>query len=181
MGQQLPATSYALLGLLSFGQSLTAYQLKQWADASLRFFWVAPAMSHVYREAARLAEEGLVAATDARDGGRVVRTYAITERGRSTLAAWVRDAPVDFPVLKHTVALRLFLGHVVDDEHTRSVLDDYLAALEHRLADLRAVRDSLGDDPAFRSAARVADWGLGYYAFEQSAAREAASTLDDAR
>ena len=45
MGQDLPVTSYALLGLLTFGDELTGYELKQRADATLRFYWVSPAMS----------------------------------------------------------------------------------------------------------------------------------------
>ena len=45
MSQDLPVTSYALLGLLTFGDELTGYELKQRADNTLRFYWVAPAMS----------------------------------------------------------------------------------------------------------------------------------------
>jgi len=41
----LPTTSYALLGLLTFGDELTGYELKRRADNTLRFYWVAPAMS----------------------------------------------------------------------------------------------------------------------------------------
>jgi hypothetical protein len=45
MSQDLPVTAYALLGLLTFGDELTGYELKQRADNTLRFYWVAPAMS----------------------------------------------------------------------------------------------------------------------------------------
>ena len=45
MSQDLPVTGYALLGLLTFGDELTGYELKQRADRTLRFYWVAPAMS----------------------------------------------------------------------------------------------------------------------------------------
>ncbi|GAA2882703.1 hypothetical protein [Streptomyces mexicanus] len=33
----LPASSWAVLGLLSFGEELSGYDLKKWADRSLRF------------------------------------------------------------------------------------------------------------------------------------------------
>ena len=36
MSQDLPTTSYALLGLLTFGDDLTGYELKQRADRTLR-------------------------------------------------------------------------------------------------------------------------------------------------
>ena len=65
MSQDLPTTSYALLGLLTFGDDLTGYELKQRADSTLRFYWVSPAMSQVYTELSRLAEHGLVRARDA--------------------------------------------------------------------------------------------------------------------
>jgi len=50
----LPATGYAVLGLLSFGRELTGYELKQWADGSLRFFYWSPAVSQIYSELKRL-------------------------------------------------------------------------------------------------------------------------------
>jgi len=33
---ELPATAWAVLGLLSFGSDLSGYDIKKWADASLR-------------------------------------------------------------------------------------------------------------------------------------------------
>ena len=35
----LPPSSYAVLGLLSFGRALSGYDLKQWADHSLHYFF----------------------------------------------------------------------------------------------------------------------------------------------
>ena len=58
MSQGLPTTSYALLGLLSFGDELTGYELKQRADSTLRFYWVSPAMSQVYTELAPTSRRG---------------------------------------------------------------------------------------------------------------------------
>ena len=133
MGQDLPVTSYALLGLLTFGDALTGYELKQRADATLRFYWVSPAMSQVYSELGRLTEHGLVTPA-ARDAGR--RTRSATP-GREALAAWMRDSSPGFPVLKHPVALRLLLGHVVDPETTLAMLRDHVRALEKERAALR--------------------------------------------
>jgi len=44
----VPATGYAVLGLLSFGEALSGYDLKQWADHSLRYFFWSPAQSAIY-------------------------------------------------------------------------------------------------------------------------------------
>src|SRR3954454_9825772 len=86
VGQQvgLPTTSYALLGLLTLGDGLTGYELKQRADRTLRFYWVAPAMSQVYSELTRLAERGLIKARDAGPNARSSK-YRITAEGRAEL------------------------------------------------------------------------------------------------
>ena len=163
MGQELPVTSYALLGLLTFGDALTGYELKQRADATLRFYWVSPAMSQVYSELGRLTEHGLVTATGEGRG----TTYTISDRGRDALATWMRDSAPGFPVLKHPVALRLLLGHVVDRETTLAMLRDHVRALEKERDALVEVRESLrgADSPGevFRYPSLVADWGLDYF------------------
>jgi len=172
MSQDLPVTSYALLGLLTFGDELTGYELKQRADRTLGFYWVAPAMSQVYSELTRLHRLGLVEATQHDGDGRSSRRYSISAEGRTQLRRWLTEQPVEFPVLKHPVALRLLLGHLVELEQIRALLEQHLQALTRRLADLQAVRDSLhGRDEAgqsFRYPALVADWGLEYFASEHA-------------
>ena len=55
---QLRATSYAVLGLLSFGQELSGFDMKRWADWSLKFFYWAPSFSQIYGELHKLEELG---------------------------------------------------------------------------------------------------------------------------
>lgn len=172
MGQQLPLTSFALLGLLTFGDELTGYELKQRADRTMRFYWTSPAMSQVYSELARLHQHGLVE-TIAGDGART--RYRITARGRKLLREWIDDGPADFPQLKHPVALRLLIAHAGTPGGAERMLERYLADLADRRADLQEVRDSLaGRDSAgeaFHYPALVADWGLAYYDSEAEIAR----------
>jgi DNA-binding PadR family transcriptional regulator len=166
MGQDLPVTSYALLGLLTFGDELTGYELKQRADATLRFYWVSPAMSQVYSELARLTERGLVL-TRGGDGDGRSRTYRLSARGRRALEAWMGKTEPGFPVLKHPVALRLLLGHVVDPATTIAMLEAHVAALDDEREALVRVREGLrgSDSPGqpFHHPALVADWGLDYF------------------
>lgn len=161
----LSITSYALLGLLMFGgrtdNGMTGYEVKQRADRTLRFYWVSPAMSQVYSELARLAEAGLVEADV--EGPRQVTRYRITDLGEEALRSWLATTPAGFPVLKHPVALRLLMGDLSMPNQVASMLEDYLAALAERRAELEVVRDLLGDNPAVRYPAMVADWGLAYY------------------
>ncbi len=176
MGQDLPVTSYALLGLLTFGDELTGYELKQRADATLRFYWVSPAMSQVYSELARLTEHGLVltrsrrSASQGRSGGVETAgstTYRLSAKGRRALETWMRGTEPGFSVLKHPVALRLLLGHVVDPGTTIAMLEAHVEALDAEREALQRVREGLrgSDAPgqAFRHPSLVADWGLDYF------------------
>jgi DNA-binding PadR family transcriptional regulator len=166
LSRDLPVTAYALLGLLSFGDSLTGYELKQRADRTLRFYWVSPAMSQVYSELDRLNELGLVRA----QGGARATSYSLTRRGRTVLTRWLRETPVGFPVLKHPVALRLLLGALVDPATVTTMLENHLTELEDERRALEQVRASLegrdGPDDAFRYPALVADWGRSYLEHE---------------
>jgi DNA-binding PadR family transcriptional regulator len=180
MGQDpsLPTTSYALLGLLTLGSGLSGYELKQRADKTLRFFWFSPALSQVYAELDRLERLGLVTSTEvAGPGRRSTRRFTITTAGETRLRRWLAESAVEFPVIKHSVALRLFLGHLAEPEQTREMLDVYLDRLEERIAELRQIRAGLGDDPRLRYPALVAEWGLRYYASEIAAVRDLAQRL----
>jgi DNA-binding PadR family transcriptional regulator len=162
-------TGYALLGLLSFGQELSGYELKRFADRSLRFFWTAPAMSQVYRELERLAEGGYVEQRNVvRDGTRSIKVYRLAPAGEDAVRRWLVELPAP-PVLKHPVALRVFFGHLLDCDDLRRAIESHRDWCERMLADLADVRGGMGEDPAWRNAALVAEWGLGYYGAEREA------------
>lgn len=170
----LPTTAHAVLGLLTFGQELTGYEIKQWADSTLRFYWVAPAMSQIYTELGRLRDRGLVDAleSDGGPGSRVTTRYRINDAGMAELRRWLAEEQPEFPVLKHPVALRLLLGHLVDPAAVRAMLVEYDAALAERRRELQKVLDAIEDDPAFRFPSLVARWGLRYYDAEAEVATE---------
>lgn len=179
LASKLPVTAYALLGLLSFGEPLTGYELKQRADRTLRFYWVSPAMSQVYSELERLHDLRLVR----RHGDGRTTSYSMTRRGRTALTRWLKETPVGFPVLKHPVALRLLLGALVDPATVREMLLQHLAALEQERVDLEKVRVSLeGVDRAgqdFRYPALVADWGLSYLEHERTNIEDLLRRIDE--
>jgi DNA-binding PadR family transcriptional regulator len=157
------ATGYALLGLLSFGSELSGYELKQWADGSLRFFWAAPAMSQVYRELERLAEVGHVEQRSVvRDGTRSTKVYRLAPSGEAVVRAWLAETP-EPPVLKHPIALRVFFGHLLEPDDLRRAVEAHRDWCGQVLRDLDAIREHLGGDPTWRNAALVAEWGIEYY------------------
>jgi DNA-binding PadR family transcriptional regulator len=183
--RDLPVTAYALLGLLTFGDELTGYELKQRADNTLRFYWVSPATSQIYTELARLTEHGLLEPVTTEGEGRRTTAYRITPAGSRALHEWIDESAVGFPTLKHTVLLRLLIGHASDPDRMRDLLEEYVAELADALRDLRKVRDTLrgGDDPGqpFYYPSIVADWGLDYFAAETRHTRRALARLADSK
>lgn len=170
----LPASSYVVLGLLSFGRDLTGYELKHWAHDSIRFFWSEPSMSQIYREVTRLEGLGLLRARDeSGDSGRPRTVYHLTAAGRRALVHWIETAPVEEPVLQHGAALRLFLGHLADPERLQAVLEEHEHRIEALLADLRRVRAELEADDRWPHALAVARWGDAFYGTDLVSARAA--------
>lgn len=178
--QSLPTTSYAVLGLLTFGQELSGYELKRWADSTLRFYWTAPAMSQIYTELKRLTERGLVLSREV-DGGpsRTTTRFRVSAKGAKELRRWLADSEPGFPILKHPIALRLLLGHLLEPGQVRDMLESYDVALAAQRRDLRIVLDGITDDPAFQFPAHVARWGLSYYDSEESAVRRVLEALPE--
>jgi DNA-binding PadR family transcriptional regulator len=164
----LSTTSYALIGLLVFDSAsstngMTGYELKHRADLTLRFYWVAPAMSQIYTELDRLRRHGLVRPRASKAGGRRSTRYVVTASGRKALDDWLGTSQPGFPVLKHPVALRLVMGSLMGEEAVTAMLDEYQKALTERRGDLASVRLQIGDNPELAFPAMVADWGLAYY------------------
>ncbi|MGA4847425.1 PadR family transcriptional regulator [Streptomyces sp. G5(2025)] len=150
-GGGLPPTAWAVLGLLSFPGERTGYELKKWADASLRFFYWSPALSQIYAELRRL--EALGYATSRRSGPeepRAKRSYAITEEGRAALASWAESGQdAGPPVLKHPLLLRVWLGHLTAPDHLRALVAEHIARTR---GELKEVRDALARADGAREA-----------------------------
>jgi DNA-binding PadR family transcriptional regulator len=160
----LGATAQAALVLLTFGAA-SGYELKQRADNTLRFFFAAPAMSQLYAELARLAEEGYVAERFERRGGeRETRVYALTATGEDELRRWLAEDPLPPSVFKSHLALRLVAGRFAEPAR---LLDDVATErrrLVQEVADLQAIVDGLPtDDPQLGWARLVGEWGLAYF------------------
>ncbi|MDZ4235545.1 MAG: PadR family transcriptional regulator, partial [Dietzia sp.] len=56
----LAATSYALLGLLSYEQELSGYDIRKWIGWTMRFYYGSPAYSQIYSELKKLEHLGLL-------------------------------------------------------------------------------------------------------------------------
>ncbi|MFI9508303.1 PadR family transcriptional regulator [Nocardia sp. NPDC052566] len=170
----LPTTSWAVLGMLSHAEELSGYDLKKWADRSLQFFYWSPSFSQIYAELKRLEKHGYAASRTVRqdDGVRGKRMYSITPQGRAAAASWVDHAPVEAPVLKHSVMLRAWLGHLAEPDRLRDILTEHIGYAE-RMREL-AEADAEGTDENQESAypGAVLRWCVKHYEAERDLARE---------
>nr|WP_052478614.1 PadR family transcriptional regulator [Kibdelosporangium sp. MJ126-NF4]CEL19448.1 Transcriptional regulator, PadR family [Kibdelosporangium sp. MJ126-NF4]CTQ94754.1 Transcriptional regulator, PadR family [Kibdelosporangium sp. MJ126-NF4] len=119
--RKLNATSYVVLGMLSFGPA-TSYQLKQRVGQTIGNFW-AFAHSQLYDEPARLAAAGLVSQST-EEGGRRKRTYAITDEGREALAEWLAEPTLEQTEVRDTGLLKLFFGCGASADDIRKLAKD---------------------------------------------------------
>ncbi|MGW7332109.1 PadR family transcriptional regulator [Streptomyces sp. NPDC054840] len=176
----LPATGWAVLGLLSFGEELSGYDLKKWSDRSLRFFYWSPSFSQIYSELKRLEKAGYASSrmVSQDTGTRDKRVYRITDEGMTAVREWAREAPVDPPVLKHGPMLRLWLGHLLEPEQLREVLLQQQEFAERMR--LRAVADVEGakDESAWPFPTLTLRWAERYYASERDLAAGMLADID---
>ena len=177
----LPSTSFAVLGLLSFGDELSGYDLKKWADHSLRFFYWSPAIAHIYRELKRLEAIGLVESREvALDESRHKRLFRITDDGRETLAEWIADTPAEQSIVKDQALLRVWMGHMVEPAQLRRLVAEQRVLDEQLLADLRRTIAGTSDE-RFELSILVERFCERLYEGRLQALAELEAALDQAR
>ncbi|BBZ42508.1 hypothetical protein MCNS_55710 [Mycobacterium conspicuum] len=177
----LAATSRALLCMMSYEEEISGYDLKKWIDWSVDLYYWSPSYSQIYTELKKLESLGLVTSRVERDEGtRTRRLYKITQAGMDAAIEWVNDAPVDPPMLKHSVLLRVTFGHLTDPGRLKEVLQEYAAYAEARHA--KAVEDADGaeGEPAWAYSVIALRWAAKYYAAEREFALELMKDLDEA-
>src|SRR6266852_6548284 len=86
---KLTTTSHLILGLLAL-QRWSTYELAQQMQRSIHYYWPR-AESHIYEEPKKLVAHGLATATREYAGRRPRTVYAITDKGRKALQAWLAE------------------------------------------------------------------------------------------
>ncbi|BBY20721.1 hypothetical protein MSTO_09260 [Mycobacterium stomatepiae] len=177
----LAATSWALLGMLSYEEEVSGYDLKKWIDWSVDLYYWSPSFSQIYTELKKLEGLGLATSRVERDEGtRTRRLYKITDAGLAAVTEWATDSPVDPPVLKHSVLMRMTLGHLSNPARLKELLQEYAAYTEARHR--KAVEDAEGAEaePAWAYSVLALRWAAKYYAAEREFALEMMKDIDEA-
>ncbi|MBF6331598.1 helix-turn-helix transcriptional regulator [Nocardia transvalensis] len=179
-GAVLPTTAWAVLGMLSHAEELSGYDLKKWADRSLQLFYWSPSFSQIYAELKRLEQHGYVTSRIVLpvDGVRGKRMYVITAAGRDAVAQWVNRSAVEAPVLKHSVLLRVWLGHLADPDRLREMLTAHIDHMDSMRRRAEADAGKAGRcSRAFPGA--VLRWCVRHYEAEREFARELLADLEE--
>ncbi|MGW6379539.1 PadR family transcriptional regulator [Rhodococcus sp. NPDC055112] len=167
--------------MLAFDEELSGYELKKWADWSIKFFYWSPSFSQVYTELKKLEKHGFVTSRVQHDNGvRGRRLYKITESGTAAVGRWSNEAPIDPPILKHGVMLRIWLGHLNKPERLKEILREHIEYVSKM--ERRAAADASGADkePAWAYSQIVLRWAERYYAAERDLAEQLIADIDKA-
>jgi DNA-binding PadR family transcriptional regulator len=176
---KLSGTANAVLGLLSFGEELSGYDLKKWADHSLSLFFWSPASSQIYAELRRLEAPGYVTSRQVpQDDLRNKRVYRITDAGREHLVTWLETEAIGSPVLKHPVLMRVWLGHLIESDRLRAVIEEHRDRTAARLEDLHRDLDIVAARENWAYPELIIRWSERYYEAERDNAEQLLRELD---
>ncbi len=172
MSKDLPITSYIVLGLLSFGEERSGYEIRK-AGESLKYFYWNPAQSQIYRELRRLEANQLVTSYHVPQTGKPDKQlYCITEKGTAVFRDWITHQTLPPTVRKHPLLLKLFFGHVVEPDVIQNLLREFIEDMQQNLAQLAIVEEFLADDTENEYAAMIVEWNIHYCRSELAIARK---------
>lgn len=175
---RLPATAWALLGLLSFGRDLSGYDLRRWAESSIAFFYWTPSPSQIYAELRRLGDHGLVEVVGPQRDPRHKRLYRITPEGVAALREWLAGTEPGPPMLKHPTALRVWLGHLMEPDRLRAIVETHRNELAAR-ADAAAKASAVASQrEGWSYPAAITAWSERSFRAQQRLATELLAELD---
>lgn len=145
----LPTTSWAILGLLTFG-TMSGYDLGKMVNASIGHFF-SPAKSQIYSELRRLVDLGFASVEHVTQSDRPnKRLYSITPKGRRHLRSWLESSDVEPDSYRSPFLLKLFFGELMPKEllvtqvkaaHERAIGE--LAELERLEAQIKGKQEYL--------------------------------------
>ncbi|MGH2653040.1 MAG: PadR family transcriptional regulator [Actinomycetota bacterium] len=141
---KVPTTTYAILGMLTFGE-MSGYSLAKVVEHSVGYFW-SPARSQIYSELRRLvslgyAREREIAQQDRPDK----RLYRITPRGERALRLWVQSPDVEPETFKSPFLLKVFFGGLAGRETLLAQVKESRRQAQETLRDLRVLEGQIKD------------------------------------
>jgi DNA-binding PadR family transcriptional regulator len=142
--QRLPTTSYAILGLFTFGE-MSGYDVLKGVEGSVGFFW-SPAKSQVYAELRRLQSLGYLSVREVEQQVRPdKRVYRITPKGGAALREWLETSEPEPDVVKIGFLVKVFFGGHMSREALLAQLKEYRRGAEEELDTFRDIERQIKD------------------------------------
>ena len=146
MPPQMPATSYAILGMLSLAP-MSGYELTQSVDKTIAHFWTI-SKSQVYAELSRLENLGFLRGTEI-EQERLPdkRTYELTVEGGRALDEWLTTAGAEYSRLRSVPLLKMFFAHRLKRDAIDELLERHRTDADAARAQLETIVQMLDDVP----------------------------------
>ncbi|MEL7539756.1 MAG: PadR family transcriptional regulator [Pseudomonadota bacterium] len=160
MTDTLHPSSFIVLGLVDRLGDATSYDLKNWADGSVGYFWTFSRAS-LYKEPARLVTLGLLSERQ-EETGRRRRLYAITRAGKAALSEWLAASHDEPTEIRDLGLLKLYFAQSGDQAALTTLIQDQVSAHSNRLATYRELEQDLSANPDYRFYAAALGMGLKY-------------------
>ncbi|NQY15100.1 MAG: PadR family transcriptional regulator [Henriciella sp.] len=160
MSHALHPSSFIILGIVERLGDATSYDLKNWADGSIGYFWNFSRAS-LYKEPARLVQLGLLSERQ-EETGRRRRLYAMTDKGRTALSDWLATPSEQATEIRDLGLLKLYFAQSGTQAALDSLIQDQLLAHRHRLETYRTLEQDLAANPDYRFYAAALAMGLKY-------------------
>ncbi len=156
---ELPATSWAILGMLTFG-TMSGYDLGKMVTRSIgRFF--SPAKSQIYSELRRLVDLEFASVEHVTQTERPnKRLYSITPEGRRQLRQWLESSALEPETFRSPFLLKLFFGSLVAPETLMTQVKEAHELARQELAELEAVEAEIRGNPQYLYPNLVLRFGL---------------------
>ncbi|MGH3632546.1 PadR family transcriptional regulator [Mycobacterium sp.] len=168
--------------MLAFGEEVSGYDIKKWADWSVGYFYWSPSFSQIYSELKRLESHGYATSRVLHGGGlRGRRVYKITESGQDAISKWATEAPTDPPILKHSVLLRVWLGHLNEPDRLKEILQEHIAYADRMRQRVAIDSQAAAAEPAWAYPRIAMQWSERYYAAERELALQLIKDIDEAQ
>lgn len=160
---QYSNVAHVILGFLAKSEEpLSGYDIKQWVDGSVRFFFAA-SFGQIYPELKKLNAAGLVEGVANDTGGRARTEYTITPAGRGVLRSWLLE-PESRLEMRDEGILRIFFSSELTKNERVAKLHELRAERLASLAALQEVeertRENISPMPCL-----VLDYGLGLHLY----------------
>jgi len=156
----LSPSSYIVLGFIQRFGAMTSYDLKQWADSSVGYFWNF-SRAQLYKEPARLEKLNLLRESQ-ESGGRRKRLYEITNEGKNALSEWLKRPSDALTELRDIGLVKLYFADLIEAEDLCRLAQKQIDQRVIRLEEYHSIQADLKQDPTWQHFLDTVEMGIRY-------------------